>query len=98
LLDRSIATEGYIIREPSAPYGDEHWIDLSNIDFEKLAEKFKTGCKRTMNEKLKGTVAPGAPWLKTAPRFRFFHCRDRFLPVPQGDPSSVSRWRLSPAR
>jgi len=57
LLDRSIATEGYIIREASAPYGDEHWIDLSNIDFEKLAEKFKAGRKRTNNEKLKGTVA-----------------------------------------
>ncbi len=57
LLDRSIATEGYIIGEASAPYGDEHWIDLSKIDFEKLAEKFKTGRKRTINEKLKGTVA-----------------------------------------
>jgi type I restriction enzyme R subunit len=57
LLDHSIATEGYIIREPSAPYDDEHWIDLSNIDFEKLTEKFKTSRKRTVNEKLKGTVA-----------------------------------------
>ena len=57
LLDRSIATEGYVIREPSAPFDDEHWIDLSKIDFEKLAEKFKTGRKRTLNEKLKGTVA-----------------------------------------
>jgi len=57
LLDRSIATEGYVIREAGAPFGDEHWIDLSNIDFEKLAEKFKTGRKRTVNEKLKGTVA-----------------------------------------
>jgi type I restriction enzyme R subunit len=57
LLDRSIAAEGYTIREASAPYGDEHWIDLSKIDFEKLAEKFKTGRKRTFNEKLKGTVA-----------------------------------------
>ena len=57
LLDRSIETEGYIIREPSAPYDDENWIDLSNIDFEKLAEKFKTSRKRTVNEKLKGTVA-----------------------------------------
>ena len=60
LLDRSIATEGYIIRETTAPYGDEHWIDLSKIDFEKLAEKFKTGRKRTMNEKLEGTVAAEA--------------------------------------
>ncbi|MBE3119250.1 MAG: type I restriction endonuclease subunit R [Candidatus Atribacteria bacterium] len=57
LLDRSIATEGYIIREASPPYGDEHWIDLSKIDFKSLAGKFKTGRKRTMNEKLKGTVA-----------------------------------------
>jgi len=57
LLDRSIATEGYIIREPSAPYGDEHWIDLSQIDFESLSEKFKKGRKRTINERLKGTVA-----------------------------------------
>jgi len=57
LLDRSIATEGYLIREQSAPYDNEHWIDLSKIDFEKLAEKFKTGRKRTLNEKLKGTVA-----------------------------------------
>jgi type I restriction enzyme R subunit len=57
LLDQSIATEGYVIREANAPYGDKHWIDLSKIDFEKLAEKFKTGRKRTLNEKLKGTVA-----------------------------------------
>lgn len=57
MLDRSIATEGYVIREAAAPYGSEHWIDLSNIDFEKLAEKFKTGRKRTINKKLKGTVA-----------------------------------------
>jgi type I restriction enzyme R subunit len=57
LLDRSIATEGYVIREVSPPFGDQHWIDLSSIDFEKLAEKFKTGRQRTLNEKLKGTVA-----------------------------------------
>jgi len=57
LLDRSIATEGYVIREASAPFDDEHWIDLSKVDFEKLAEKFKTGRKRTVNEKLKGSVA-----------------------------------------
>ncbi len=57
LLDRSIAAEGYIIREASPLFGDEHWIDLSNIDFERLAEKFKTSRKCSMNEKLKGTVA-----------------------------------------
>lgn len=57
LLDDSIATEGYIIRDGQAPYGNEHWIDLSKIDFEKLADKFKTGHKRTLLEQLKGTVA-----------------------------------------
>ncbi|MDX9971783.1 MAG: type I restriction endonuclease subunit R, partial [FCB group bacterium] len=57
LLDRSIATEGYIIREPNGFDGSERLIDLSRIDFEKLAEKFRTGRKRTMNEQLKGAVA-----------------------------------------
>ncbi|OQB37775.1 MAG: Type I restriction enzyme EcoR124II R protein [Candidatus Hydrogenedentes bacterium ADurb.Bin179] len=57
LLDRSIATEGYIIQEKSPDYGDEGWIDLSRIDFKKLADRFKVGHKRTINEKLKGTVA-----------------------------------------
>jgi hypothetical protein len=57
LVDHSIATEGYVIREPSSPFDADHWLDLSKIDFEKLAEKFKTGRRRTLNEKLKGTVA-----------------------------------------
>jgi type I restriction enzyme R subunit len=58
LLDQSVATEGYIIgHEPDAPFPEEHRIDLSKIDFEKLAQKFKTGRKRTLNEKLKGIVA-----------------------------------------
>ncbi len=43
--------------QASAPYGDDHLIDLSGIDFEALAEKFKAGRKRTLNEKLKGNVA-----------------------------------------
>lgn len=55
LLDRSIATEGYLIRGQ----GDEaeRWVDLSNVDFAKLAETFKTGRKRTLNERLKGKLA-----------------------------------------
>jgi type I restriction enzyme, R subunit len=57
LLDKSIATESYLIREAGKTYGEEHLIDLSNIDFEALAEKFKAGRKRTLNERLKGTVA-----------------------------------------
>ena len=57
LLDRSIATEGYLIGEANGAYRKPHWIDLSGIDFEKLAEEFKIGRQRTLNEKLKGTVA-----------------------------------------
>jgi type I restriction enzyme R subunit len=57
LLDRSIATEGYLIPQPAGADGDERLIDLSGINFEALAEKFKVGHKRTLNEKLKGTVA-----------------------------------------
>ena len=54
LLDGSIATGGYVIHEVS---GEDHLIELSKIDFEALAEKFKTGRKRTINEKLKGSIA-----------------------------------------
>ena len=57
LLDKSIAAEGYLIREAGKTYGDDHLIDLSNIDFEELAEKFKKGRKRTLNERFKGIVA-----------------------------------------
>jgi len=57
LLDRSVSAEGYVIREPTEPYGSDHRIDLTNIDFEKLAEKFKKGRKRTINERLKGQIA-----------------------------------------
>ena len=57
LLDHSIATEGYLIRDPGKSQDKEPWIDLSQIDFEALAEKFKTCHKRTMNEMFKGQVA-----------------------------------------
>jgi type I restriction enzyme R subunit len=57
LLDRSIATQSYVIREGSISKGDEALIDLSGFDFEALAERFKIGHKRTINEQLKGTVA-----------------------------------------
>ncbi|MBF0106391.1 MAG: type I restriction endonuclease subunit R [Deltaproteobacteria bacterium] len=56
LLDHSIASEGYIIPEKTGPE-HEKWLDLSEIDFEALAEKFKTSRKRTFNERLKASVA-----------------------------------------
>jgi len=61
LLDLSVATEGYHIREVIPVRGgdqlDDPLIDLSKVNFEALAEKFKTGRKRTLNEQLKGRVA-----------------------------------------
>ena len=57
LLDRSIATEGYVIREAPASYGEDHLVDLSGIDFEALARRFEKGRKKTLTEKLKGAVA-----------------------------------------
>ncbi|MBN2106412.1 MAG: type I restriction endonuclease subunit R [Deltaproteobacteria bacterium] len=55
LLDRSIATEGYVIRDKRTGY--DNLIDLSGIDFEALAQKFKTGRRQTLNERLKSSVA-----------------------------------------
>ncbi len=55
LLDESIATEGYIIREPEEKgYGGK--IDIAQIDFEALKEKFEKGKKRTEIEKLKSAL------------------------------------------
>ncbi len=55
LLDRSIAPEGYIISAGQNIYDSEQ-IDLSQIDFDQLAEQFNTEHKRTQAEKLKGAV------------------------------------------
>jgi type I restriction enzyme, R subunit len=70
LLDRSIATEGYIIHAPLGKYGVKHLIDLSEIDFEKLAEKFAQGRQRTINEKLKHIIARALNNLVEANRTR----------------------------
>ena len=37
-------------------YGPDNWVDLSNIDFESLKEKFAKGRKHTEAEKLKGSI------------------------------------------
>jgi type I restriction enzyme R subunit len=55
LLDESIGTEGYIISEPLAPYG-EHVTDLSKIDFEALRKKFQGERKHIQAEKLRGVI------------------------------------------
>ena len=52
LLDRSISTTGYVIRDDDQPL-----IDLSKINFELLASKFKQGRKHTEVERLKASIS-----------------------------------------
>jgi type I restriction enzyme R subunit len=54
LLNDSIATEPYRIEAQSQP---APLIDLSKIDFDKLAKEFKTQRKRTEAEKLQAQIA-----------------------------------------
>lgn len=54
LLNDSIATEGYRIGPTSNP---EALVNLSEIDFEALQEKFAQGHKRTEAEKLRRLIA-----------------------------------------
>ena len=58
LLDGSIATEGYVIRDPRKPsWGDDHIVDLSQIDFEALKAKFERSRKHIETEKLKSSIS-----------------------------------------
>lgn len=52
LLDESVAAEGYIIHETDPT----RLVDLSQIDFETLKDKFLKGRKRTEMEKLRAGV------------------------------------------
>ncbi len=56
LLDLSVAAEGYVIRE-TPESGEPPRVDLSAINFEALAEKFKAGRKNTVNQQVKGALA-----------------------------------------
>ncbi len=67
LLDRSIATPGYVIHGSALPVTQEeqavyhtddhpHLVDLSQIDIEALKEHFKQGRKRIEIEKLRGAI------------------------------------------
>lgn len=55
LLDESIETEGYVIREPHEPHGN-HIIDLSQIDFNVLRKKFLEGRKNTQIARIKAAI------------------------------------------
>ena len=56
LLDESIATGGYTIRDPRASDDTEYLVDLSKIDFEALKTKFELERKHIETEKLKGAI------------------------------------------
>jgi len=59
LLDVSIASRGYVIRESSGPYttGSGSSIDLSQIDFDALKAHFERSRKHLEAEKLRGAIA-----------------------------------------
>ncbi len=56
LLDRSIAAEPFVIRPTRPEYAGADHIDLSQIDFALLREKFASDHKRTQVERLKAAL------------------------------------------
>jgi type I restriction enzyme, R subunit len=54
LLDRSVATEGYVIKEEGDGY--DRMVDLSQIDFEALKRRFVEGRKNIEANKLRGQI------------------------------------------
>ncbi len=56
LLDRSVAPEGYVIEEAEHEWETDKRIDLSEIDFEALRERFATKHKRIEAEKLRVAI------------------------------------------
>jgi len=56
LLDQSIATEGYIIQDPSERSDVSKYLDLSQVNFEALKEAFEKGHKRIETEKLRASI------------------------------------------
>ncbi len=55
LLDQSILPTGYIIKE-EGDYKTNQIVDLSQIDFDQLRERFKTQRKQIEAEKLRGAI------------------------------------------
>jgi type I restriction enzyme, R subunit len=56
LLNRSIAAEPYVIRDPADEYGSRV-VDLSRIDFEALRARFLAGRKRIEAERLRALLS-----------------------------------------
>ncbi|HLL78457.1 MAG TPA: type I restriction enzyme endonuclease domain-containing protein, partial [Ktedonobacteraceae bacterium] len=57
LLDLSVATRQYVIRESSGSYDTSARLDLSQIDFDALSRHFARAHKHTEVEKLRGAVS-----------------------------------------
>lgn len=57
LMDVSVATKGYVIREAGTPYDPTSQIDLSQIDFAALKAHFEHTHKHTEAEKLRGAIS-----------------------------------------
>lgn len=55
LLDRSIAAEGFLIRELTSD-DFQHLVDLKDIDIDKLRDNFKLGKKHMTIEKLRNLI------------------------------------------
>lgn len=56
LMDVSVATKGYVIRESSGAYGLDGRIDLSQVDFDALRAHFERARKHIEAEKLRGAI------------------------------------------
>ena len=56
LLDQSVAPEGYVIEEEEREWEAGRLIDLSEIDFEALRERFRTKHKGIEAEKLRAAI------------------------------------------
>ncbi len=70
LLDASIATEGYVIREPGAGYDAHGIVDLSRLDVEALRKAFAAGKRHTETERLTGAIERTLQWLVEQNRTR----------------------------
>jgi type I restriction enzyme R subunit len=57
LLDESVATQAYEIRESGAAYGEDRLIDLSKLDFDALKAKFDRARKYIEAERLKNLLS-----------------------------------------
>ncbi|HLX58002.1 MAG TPA: type I restriction endonuclease subunit R [Ktedonobacteraceae bacterium] len=57
LLDVSVATRGYVIRESGGSYDTSSYIDLSQVDFDALRTHFERSRKHIEAEKLRGAIA-----------------------------------------